>query len=159
MKYILIMIIGFTIVYSRTVDVDIQAEYFDSNKEKNLIVFRGNVSMVKEDDTLVCDEITLKTTINKDTKKTEIISYIAIGNVSFTIKNQDSYLIGNGDRVNYDIEKELYIVKGNGYLEDKLDNKIIRGDNIYINRKNGHIRIDGSKEKPVQFKFLLEEKN
>jgi len=158
MKNILIMILSITYLYSAPVDVDIQAEYFDSDKAKNKVIFRGNVSMVKGADTLVCDEITLKTKMNEETNSTQIISYVAIGNVSFTIKNPTSYLIGNGDKVTYDIDGELYVIRGNGYLEDRLSNKIIRGENIYINQKTGHTRIDGTKEKPVQFKFTIEEK-
>ena len=158
MKYILILLIGVNLMIAKMVDVDIQAQYFDSDESKNIVIFRGSVSMVKEGNTLVCDEIILKTKIDKKTNKKSIISYIATGNVSFTIKNKTTDLIGNGNKVTYDIENKLYVVKGNAYLEDKLNNKIIRGENIYMNQKSGHIRVDGSKEKPVQFKFTMETK-
>jgi lipopolysaccharide export system protein LptA len=83
---------------------------------------------------------------------------VAIGNVSFTIKNDKSDLIGNGDKVTYDLENQLYVIVGNGYLEDKKNNKMIRGENIYINQKTGYTKIDGSKNKPVKFKFTIEDK-
>ena len=158
MKYILILLITFSFIHSKTVDVDIQAEFFDSDESKNIVIFKGNVSMVKEGNTLVCDKIVLKTKIDTKTNKKNIISYVATGNVSFTIKNETTDLIGNGNKITYDIEKKLYEVIGNGYLEDRFNNKIIRGENIYMNQNNGHIRVDGSKEKPVQFKFTMESK-
>ena len=158
MKYILILLISFNFIYAKAVDVDIQAEYFDSDETKNLVIFRGSVSMVKEGNTLVCDEIILKTKIDPKTNKKTIVSYEATGNVSFTIKNETTDLIGNGGKVTYDIEKRLYVVIGNGYLEDRFNDKIIRGENIYMNQNNGHIRVDGSKEKPVQFKFKMQSK-
>lgn len=158
MKILLLILISFNLLISKIVDVDIQAQYFESDENKNIVIFRGNVSMVKGDDTLVCDEIILKTKINKDTNKTEIISYDATGDVSFTIKNENSYLIGNGQKVIYDLDKELYIIKGDGYIEDKLNKKMIRGENIYINQKTGQTRIDGTKKKPVKFKFTINSK-
>jgi len=153
---ILLMLIS---INAKVVDVDIQAEYFESDKNKNLVIFKGSVSMVKGDDTLVCNEIILKTKENKDTNKTDIVSYVATGNVSFTLKSDTSYLIGNGQKVVYNLEKELYIIKGDGYLEDKLNNKMIRGENIYINQKTGQTKIDGTKNKPVKFKFTINSKN
>jgi lipopolysaccharide export system protein LptA len=158
MKYILIILLSLNILNAKTVDIDIQAEFFESNEAKNIVYFKGNVSMVKADDTLVCDEITLKTKINPITKNKDVVSYVAVGNVSFTLKDEESDLVGNGDKVTYDLDKQLYVVIGNGYLEDKANNKMIRGENIYINQKTGYTKIDGSKDKPVHFKFSIEEK-
>ncbi len=154
MKYILILIIFLNFLYAKKVNIDIKADYFDLNKQKNIILFKGNVSMIKAKDTLLCDEVTLKT------NKTEIKSYIAIGNVSFRFLNKKnkSLLIGKGDKVTYDMNKEIYEIIGNGYLEDTLSKKIIRGENIYINEKTGQIKIKGTKDKPVQFRFVMEEK-
>ena len=159
MKILGLILLVVISINAKVVDVDIQAEYFESDKNKNIVIFRGNVSMVKADDTLVCQEIILKTKLNTDTNKTEIISYVATGDVSFTLKSGASYLIGNGQKVIYDLEKELYIIKGDGYIEDKLNNKMIRGENIYINQKTGQTKIDGTKNKPVKFKFTINSKN
>jgi lipopolysaccharide export system protein LptA len=156
MKYILILLIGFNIIFAKTVDVDIQAQFFDSDDSKDTVIFRGSVSMIKSDDTLVCDELTLKTKLNKLTNKKDIVSYTAIGNVSFTIRNETQDIIGNGDKVIFNGKNELYEIIGNGYLEDKINKKIIKGDKIYLNQKTGHTRIKGTKEKPVQFKFTVE---
>ncbi len=158
MKYILLSIIIACTVFSKTVDVDIQAQSFHSDEAKNIVFFKGNVSMIKGKDTLYCDEITIKTAKNKKTNNTDIVSYKAIGNVKFTFKNKDGYFIGRGDIVKFDLNKDLYQITGNGYLEDKINKKIIQGEDIYFDGKNGFTKIDGTKEKPVKFKFTIQSK-
>ena len=158
MKSIILFIFLISNLYSKTVDVDIQAQSFKSDESKNIVFFKGNVSMIKGKDTLYCDEITIKTAKNKKTNNTDIVSYVAIGKVKFTFKNKKGYFIGRGDKVTFDLNKDLYKITGNGYLEDKLNKKIIYGERIYFDGKNGFTKIDGTKEKPVRFKFTIESK-
>lgn len=159
MKYFITLFLIFIVLNAQEVDVDIQATSFQADKQKNLIVFTGNVSMVKGEDTLVCQELTVHTKVDPDTNATIAKQYIAIGKVSFTIKRPDTLLIGNGDKVNYDIDKQLYIITGNAYLEDKNGSKTLRGEKIYINETTGNTRIDGEKNKPVKFKFKMKSKD
>jgi len=154
--YLIIFFIG--ILVAKEVDVDIQADSFLANKSKNLIVFKGNVSMVKAEDTLVCQELVVHTKINPDTNKTVMRQYVATGDVSFTIAQPNTLFIGNGDKVDYNIEKQLYIITGNAYLEDRNGSKILRGDRIYVNQKTGTTKIDGKKNQPVKFQFKMETK-
>jgi lipopolysaccharide export system protein LptA len=114
--------------------------------------------MIKAKDTLYCDEITIKTAKNKVTGNTDIVSYTAIGKVKFTFETKDSFFKGEGDKVTFDLKKDLYQIIGNGYLEDKINKKIIHGENIYFDGKNGFTKIDGTKEKPVRFKFTIQSK-
>ncbi|MCK5294110.1 MAG: lipopolysaccharide transport periplasmic protein LptA [Arcobacteraceae bacterium] len=152
---LLFLIIGLN---AKEIDVDIQANSFQADQTKNIIIFTGNVSMVKGEDTLVCKELTVHTKLDSDTNQTVAKQYIAIGNVSFTIKRPDTLLIGNGDKVNYDIDKQMYIITGNAYLEDKNGSKTLRGEKIYINEATGNTKIDGKKNKPVKFKFKMQSK-
>ncbi len=158
MKYILLLILFTLSLFAKEVDVDIQANSFESSKNKNLIVFSGDVSMVKGEDTLVCQELIVHTKVDKDTNKTIAKQYIAIGNVSFTLKRPTTLLIGSGDKVNYDIDKQLYIITGNAYLEDKNGSKTIQGEKIYVDELTGNTKIEGVKNKPVKFKFKMESK-
>ena len=158
MRFIILCILVIVNLYSKSIDVDIQAETFQSDESKNIVLFKGNVSMVKGDDTLYCDEITLITRKNKTTNKTDIKSYTAIGNVKFTFKNKEGFFIGRGNKVLFDIDKNLYEIIGNGYLEDKINKKIIHGENIYFDGKSGYTKINGTKNKPVKFKFTIESK-
>jgi len=158
MRLIILFIVLMSSLYSKTVDVDIQAQSFHSDESKNIVFFKGNVSMIKAKDTLYCDEITIKTKKNAKTGNIDIVSYTAIGKVKFTFKNKDGFFKGRGDKVTFDLDKDLYQITGNGYLEDKINKKIIHGENIYFDGKNGFTKIDGTKEKPVRFKFTIQSK-
>lgn len=155
MRNILYILFIAIVLNGKNIDVDIQANSFEANELENIIVFEGNVTMVKEQDNLFCDKLVLITEVNSTTNKREIVSYKAIGNVNFLIKNDKLYLIGSGGSIFYDIKKEVYIIKKNGLLEDKIQHKMVKGDNIYIDVKNGYTKIDGNKEKPVKFKFTI----
>jgi lipopolysaccharide export system protein LptA len=159
MRILIILFFIFISLNSKEMDVDIQADSFLANKQKNLVVFTGNVSMVRGEDTLVCQKLTVHTKTDPDTNATIAKQYIAIGNVSLTIKRPDTLLIGNGDKVNYDIDKQIYIITGNAYLEDKNGSKTLRGEKIYIDEKTGNTKIDGKKNKPVKFKFKMKSKD
>ena len=158
MRYIVMffVIIGFLV--AKEVDVDIRADKFEANKAKNIIIFTGNVSMVKGEDTLFCKKLTVYTKLNPDTNKTTVSKYVAVGDVSLTLKRPDTLMIGNGDKITYDIEKQIYIIDGNGYLEDVNGSKSIRGERIFVDEFSGKTIIDGKKDKPVQFKFKIESK-
>ena len=157
MKNFLIIIMIFINIFATEVDVDIQADSFVANQKKNIITFTGHVSMVKGEDTLVCEKLVVYTRLN-DQNQTVAKQYISSGNVSFTIKRPDTLLIGNGDKVNYDIDKLLYIITGNAYLEDRNASKTLSGEKIYINEKTGHTKIEGKKNQPVKFKFKMKSK-
>lgn len=156
MRYILVFFLLVFSVSAKEVDVDIQADKFEANKAKNLILFTGNVSMVKGEDTLVCKELTVITKTSPDTNKTVVKKYIAVGDVSLTLKSPDTLMIGSGDKITYDIDKKVYIIDGNGYLEDVNGSKIIKGEKIYVDEISGNTKIDGKKDKPVQFKLKIE---
>ena len=158
MRFIILFIVLLSNLYSKTVDVDIQAQSFHSDEGKNIVFFKGNVSMIKAKDTLYCDEITLITRKNKKTGNIDIVSYTAIGKVKFTFKNKDGFFKGRGNKVTFDLDKDLYQITGNGYLEDKINKKIIHGENIYFDGKSGYTKINGTKNKPVKFKFTIESK-
>ena len=158
MKYILLLVLFILSIFAKEVDVDIQANSFEANKNKNLIVFIGNVSMIKGEDTLVCQKLIVHTKIDKDTNKTIAKQYIATGDVSFTLKRPTTLLIGNGDKVNYDIDKQMYIITGNAFLEDKNGSKTIQGEKIFVDELTGDTKIEGIRNKPVKFKFKMESK-
>jgi lipopolysaccharide transport protein LptA len=148
----------FLIVDAKEVDVDIQADKFEANKEKNLVLFTGNVSMVKGEDSLLCKELTVFTKLSPDTNKTVVQKYIAVGNVSLKLKRPDTTMIGNGDKITYDIDEKVYLIEGNGYLEDVNASRVIQGDRIAVDEVSGNTKIDSKKDKPVQFKFKIESK-
>jgi lipopolysaccharide export system protein LptA len=158
MKYLIILILILSNINSKEIDVDIKADSFSANQKNNLITFTGNVSMIKGADTLKCQRLEVHTKIDKKTNQTIAKQYIASGKVYFTIKQPDTILIGKGNIVNYNIDKLLYTITGNAYLEDQAESKILTGEKIYINEKTGNTKIVGKKNKPVRFKFKMQSK-
>ena len=157
MKKIIIILAIFINIFATEVDVDIQADTFVANQQKNIVTFTGHVSMIKGEDTLVCEKLIVHTKID-DLNQTVAKQYLASGNVSFTLKRPNTLLIGNGNYVNYDVDKLLYIVTGNAYLEDTNESKTLSGEKIYINEKTGNTKIEGKKNQPVKFKFKMKSK-
>jgi len=156
MRIIFFILISIGILFSKSVDVDIKAQSFSADKKNNIIHFKGQVSMVKGLDTLVCDDLTVY--LKNENNETIAYKYVAIGKVSFTLKKTNTIIIGNGDQVVYDMDKKQYIIIGNGYLEDTDAKRIIKGDKIFIDDLTGKTKIEGKENKPVEFKFKMKAK-
>ncbi|MDX9743485.1 MAG: LptA/OstA family protein [Arcobacteraceae bacterium] len=158
MRYFLSIFLVFFIVYADETDVDIKANNFTADKSKNIIIFTGKVAMVKGEDTLFCDKLTVYTKNIPNSTKTVIQNYIAVGHVNMKLKRPTTIMIGRGDKVTYDVDNMIYVITGDGYLEDTVGQKIVKGEKIYYDEKNENTNIDGGKNKPVQFKLKIESK-
>jgi len=158
-KKILLILGLLTFLYSEIVPMNITANSFIANKQKNFTEFIGEVKMTKEEDYLLCQHLILYTTNNPDTNKTIIKEYIGEGNVSFSFTTTTGTLKGRGDKILYYPQEFKYIVIGNGYLEDSSDGKILIGDTIFIDEKNGEAMIEGTKTEPVKFTLQIETKD
>ena len=163
MKYFIILLLLITSnvanevkTETNKVDVDIKADNFIAERAKNIIIFTGNVVMVKAEDLLKADKLTVYTKLT-ETNETVVRKYVAVGNVDFKMKKNESITYAKGDSITYDVDKQEYLIEGNGYLEDTLDSKIIKGERIYLDNKTQKTKIDGAKDKPVEFKFKMEE--
>jgi lipopolysaccharide export system protein LptA len=158
MKKILFFLIITTYIFGQTVTVDIKADKFSTNKDKNITIFTGHVVMTKGKNILKANKLTIKTIQNKNSSKTIIKEYIGVGNVFFSFTNAISTIKGKGDKVFYYPLEFRYVVVGNGYLEDSKDLKKLTGDKIFLNEKTGDAKIQGKQNKPVKFSFQVEDK-
>ena len=158
MKYFAIIFLLIINLYGEETDVDIKANNFTADKSKNIIIFTGKVSMIKGGDTLFCDKLTVYTKTIGNSNKTVIQNYIADGHVNMRLKRPTTVMIGRGNKVTYDVDNMVYVITGDGYLEDTVGQKIIKGEKIYYDEKNENTNIDGGKNKPVQFKLKIESK-
>ncbi len=156
MKFLIVLMLSITLLFSAETDVDIKANNFSADKSKNIIIFTGQVSMIKGSDTLYCDKLVVHTNNSGNGNKTDIQSYIATGHVNIKLKRPDTLMIGKGDQIRFNVDTMIYEIIGNGYLEDTVGQKIIKGEKIHYDAKNENTNIDGGKNKPVQFKFKME---
>ena len=154
-QYILVFCLFFLPLLGEEMDVDIKADNFSADKSKNIIIFTGKVSMIKGADTLYSDKLTVLTKLTKD-GKTLVKEYIAVGKVNITLKRPTTVIKGKGNQITYDVDNQIYVITGNGYLEDVAGQKIIKGEKIHYDEKNGNTNIDGAKNKPVEFKLKIE---
>ena len=134
--------------------LDIDANKFEANENKNIIYFKGDVKMKKNKDILKCQLLVINTKKTKLNKQVPV-NYKATGNVSFTITTKKTLFKGRGDTVFYYPNEQRYIIVGNGYLKDTKEGKEIKAYKIFIDEKTGHTKIDGNLNKPVKFRLKL----
>ena len=138
--------------------LNIDSKHFESQTQKNVLYFKGDVKMTKNKDILLCQSLVINTKASsKDKTKQVPKDYKATGDVSFTLHTVDNILKGKGDVVYYYPDEKRYIIIGNGYLEDTKEGKKIIAEKIYINELTGQTKIDGGKNKPIKFRMRLNE--
>ena len=158
--YIILILFFMVSLIAQDGFLNIDAQHFEANKQKNILFFKGNVKMIKNQDKLECQSLIINTIPSKtDPNKQIPKDYNATGSVKFTIHTDTSILKGEGDNVYYNPQKQLYIIKGNGKLEDTKNGKKIIADVINVNEKTGYTKLDGATNKPIQFSLKLNDTN
>jgi lipopolysaccharide transport protein LptA len=156
----IIFVLSITTVNAEENYLNIDANHFEADNQKNILYFKGDVVMTKNKDVLLCQSLIINTEMSPTDKTKQIPKdYKATGNVSFTINTIDTTLKGKGDVVYYYPHEKKYIIIGNGFLEDKKAGKKITAEKIYIDELTGQTKIDGGKNKPIKFRLRLNEKN
>ena len=157
-KVLVFFILGMTSLNGEENYLKIDAKHFESNKQKNILHFTGDVKMTKNKDILLCQKLVINTEPSTtDATKQIPKDYKATGNVSFVLYTADNVLKGKGDVVYYYPNEKRYIIIGNGFLEDTKEGKKILAEKIYIDELTGRTKIDGAKNKPIQFRLRLNE--
>jgi lipopolysaccharide transport protein LptA len=139
--------------------LNIDANHFSADQQNNIMNFKGDVKMTKNNDILLCQTLVIHTQVSpEDSNKQIPKNYKATGDVSFIIHTVDNTLKGKGDVVYYYPLEKKYIIIGNGYLEDVKEGKTIIAEKIYIDELTGRTKIDGGKDKPIKFRLRLNNK-
>lgn len=150
MKYLASLILSSTLLFSAE-QLIIDAKNFEANDSKGISTFSGNVKIKMGKDRLNAQKVDIyfKSSKNSNTKTPS--KYEATGNVEFEIVTATKHYVGKGDKIIYSPAKEEYTVVGNGFLQEKNDNRKIYGNEIYVNQKTGEAKVSGSDNKPVRF--------
>lgn len=158
LKLLTVFLLNIIVVNAEENYLNIDAKHFESNKQKNILYFTGDVKMTKNKDILLCQKLVINTeTSPKDATKQIPKDYKATGKVSFILYTVDNVLKGKGDVVYYYPNEKRYIIIGNGFLEDTKEGKKIFAEKIYIDELTGRTKIDGAKNKPIQFRLRLDD--
>ena len=150
MKYLIGTLICSTLLLAQSETLVIDAQDFQADDKKGISTFTGNVKIKMGQDKLNADKVDVYFATDKDNKKVPL-KYEAAGKADFEIVTKDKHYIGNGDKVIYSPQKEEYTIIGNGFLQEKNDDRKVYGDTIYVNQLNGEARVKGSEQKPVKF--------
>jgi len=150
MKYLILILLFVSSMYAVSEKLIIDAEKFEASEKKGISVFTGNVKIQMGEDKLNAQKVKIFF-VNKNGSTSKVPStYEATGNVSFIIVTADKKYSGKGNKIIYSPSKQEYTVIGNGFLEEKISNRKMYGDKIYVNQLTGEARISGSETKPVR---------
>ncbi|QKJ23426.1 lipopolysaccharide transport periplasmic protein LptA [Poseidonibacter lekithochrous] len=151
MKFLAGLLVCSTLLFAQTQKLVIDAEQFEASDNKGISSFTGNVKIKMGKDKLNANKVDIYFVSQKGTNVKTPSKYIATGNVDFELVTKLKHYIGKGNKIIYSPSKQEYTVIGNGFLQEKNDNRKIYGDKIYVNQLTGEARVSGSEDKPVRF--------
>jgi lipopolysaccharide export system protein LptA len=156
MKILAGLLVCSTLLLAQTQQLIIDAQNFEANDKKGISTFSGNVKIQMGKDKLNAQKVEIFFVSKKGSSGKIPSKYIATGKVNFEIITNAKHYIGKGNKIIYSPIKQEYTVLGNGFLQEKNDNKKIYGEKIYVNQLSGEAKVNGSDKKPVRFIINIE---
>ena len=156
MKYLAGLLLCSSLLFSQTEQLVIDAQNFEANDKKGISSFTGNVKIKMGKDKLNANKVDIFFVTKKGSSGKVPSKYIATGKVTFEIVTPTKHYSGKGNKIIYSPIKQEYTVIGNGFLEEKNDDRKIYGDKIYVNQVTGEAKVNGSDKKPVRFIINIE---
>ncbi len=155
MKYLIGTLLCSTILLAQSETLVIDALDFQADDKKGISIFTGDVKIKMGKDKLNAQRVDVYFTTDKNNAKVPL-KYEATGKADFEIVTAEKHYIGNGDKIIYSPQKEEYTIIGNGFLQEKNDDREIYGETIYVNQLSGEAKVKGSEKKPVRFIINVE---
>lgn len=135
----------------------IDAKKFEAYDSKGFSLFQGDVKLKRGKDRLNSDKLEVYISKKEKNAKREPLKYIATGNVTFKIVTIGKEYEGKGNKVIYNPKEMKYTIIGNGYLKEKIEDKTLYGERIYIDQATGEAKVKGTSKKPVRFILNLDD--
>lgn len=157
MKILASLLVCSTLMFAQTQKLVIDAEKFEASDNKGISTFTGNVKIKMGKDRLNANKVEIYFVNKKGSTVKTPSKYIATGKVSFELVSKLKHYVGKGNKIIYSPSKQEYTVIGNGFLQEKNDNRKIYGDKIYVNQLTGEAKVSGSEDKPVRFIINIEQ--
>ena len=133
--------------------VEITSDSMNANDMNKEVHFIGNAKVKQLKDWIHAEKIIVYLD-----KKNQAKMYEAIGSVTFEFQNEKGHYIGSSDKVKYYPLKSLYVLLGKAKVNDQLNKRTAKGDEITVDMLTGNSKVKGSKKKPVKFTFDTEKK-
>lgn len=151
MKSLLVMLSLATLLSAETVEV--VADKFFADEKKQITEFTGHVVVTKAKDKLVAKKVVI--TFDK---KRQPLKYVASGDAKIDMIMNDKVYFGSAQTMIYDPIKDQYTLIKNAFLHEKVTNKKVYGEKIFVNQTTGRYEVESDGKKPVKFIFKVEEK-
>jgi lipopolysaccharide export system protein LptA len=132
--------------------VEITSNSMKAENLKKEVHFIGNAKVKKSEDWIHANKIIVYFDDNNDTKM-----YKAIGKVTFEFKNEKGHYKGKSEKVTYYPQTSFYVLNGKAKVDDVMNKRQVKGDQITLDMLTGDSQVKGSKKKPVKFIFTTEE--
>jgi lipopolysaccharide export system protein LptA len=133
--------------------VEITSDTMNANDLKKEVHFIGNAKVKQLKDWIHADKIIVHLNKNNQAKM-----YEAIGSVTFEFQNDKGHYVGSSKRVKYYPTKSLYTLLGNAKVDDLVNKRSAKGEEITVDMLTGNSNVVGGKKKPVKFTFETEKK-
>ncbi|MGA1931279.1 lipopolysaccharide transport periplasmic protein LptA [Arcobacter sp. YIC-464] len=157
MKYLAGLLVCSTLLFGQTQKLVIDAQKFEASDSKGISTFTGDVKIQMGKDRLEANKVEIYFESKKGTNTKTPSKYIATGNVNFELVTSKKHYLGKGNKIIYSPSKQEYTVLGNGFLQEKNDDRKIYGDKIYVNQLSGEAKVSGTEDKPVRFIINIEQ--
>jgi len=130
--------------------LEISADKFTAKNDQKQIHFVGHANISKDGTSIKANSVVVYFGDDNSTK-----SFIAKGNVRFSIKNSKVNYRGKCNNMKYISKRKSYTLTGAVKLKDKIKNRSIVGEHIKINTKDGSFTIKGKKSKQAKLIFNI----
>jgi lipopolysaccharide export system protein LptA len=151
MRYFILFLLLLEITLAGNLEVSANNFYHKDGEQK--AVFSGDVIVTQDQNKITSNKITVLLD-----EKGEAKEYIATGNVHFTLRSPKRYIIGKSYKLIYYPIEDKYILIGNVYIKDKLNDREVYGDEIIIDNKHGTSYAKSKGKKKVKFIFKVKSK-
>lgn len=132
--------------------VEVTSNSMKAENLKKEVHFLGNAKVKKLEDWIHADKIIVYFNDQNETKM-----YEAIGKVTFEFKNEKGHYKGKSEKVTYYPQKSFYVLSGKAKVDDVMNKRQVKGDEITLDMVTGDSQVKGSKKKPVKFIFTTDE--
>ena len=139
--------------------VEITSDSMNAMDLKKEVHFIGNAKVKQLKDWIHADKIIVH--LNE---KNQAKMYEAIGNVTFEFQNDKGHYLGSSNIVKYYPVTSVYVLIGKAKVNDVLNNRSAKGNEITVNMLTGNTNVKskpskkGMKQAPVVFTFDTEKK-
>lgn len=133
--------------------VEVTSDSMNAIDLKKEVHFIGNAKVKQLKDWIHADKIIVHLT-----EENQARMYEALGSVTFEFQNEKGHYVGSSEKVEYYPLKSLYVLIGKAKVNDLLNKRTAKGDEITVDMLTGNSNVKGTKKKPVKFTFDTEKK-